>query len=256
VLIDVKVTNVGGSASAPDHALIQAAPLGAFVPWETLTALTVPALEPGESAVLRTSAERVIPQPLGDLGRIPPVRLLTAMGLADDEPGKRRGQSRKRSAGLPTLPVSPIDLLGGPGTYWAGNLNVFIGQQAVERHQAKSLRILPRVTNVVMFCVGDRQADSYRFRLAGLRPDWEAALLDPISPRSLARGLREAKAIDLDTWVPMYRLSMVFLALRPPDDCSEADIEVHVTQHSTQKTAVVEFSFDPRAAGPGCYVVS
>ena len=35
----------------------------------------------------------------------------------------------------------------------------------------------------------------------------------------------------------------------------EAAVEVHVCQRSTQQTAVVEFTFDSRAAGPGCYVV-
>jgi hypothetical protein len=256
VRIFVKVANVGGRTSAPDRAVIQAAPLGAFVPWQPLAALPVPALEPGESTVLQTSAERVIPRPLGDLGRISPTALLTALGLADDEPGGRQSRARDASPRPRSLPTSPFDLLSGPGTYWAGNLNVFIGRQAVERHQAKALRILPRTTNVAMFCVGDRSTDSYRFTLAGLRTGWAATLLDPISPHALVRGLREARVIEPGTWVPLQRLSMVFLALRPPADCSEAEIEVHVTQFSTQKTAVVEFSFDPRASGPGCYVVS
>jgi hypothetical protein len=31
--------------------------------------------------------------------------------------------------------------------------------------------------------------------------------------------------------------------------------EVHVEQRSTGKEAIVEFSLDARAAGPGCFVV-
>ena len=45
------------------------------------------------------------------------------------------------------------------------------------------------------------------------------------------------------------------MALRPPAGCREAAVEVHVCQQSTQQTAVVEFTFDARAAGPGCYVI-
>ncbi len=71
----------------------------------------------------------------------------------------------------------------------------------------------------------------------------------------LSGGLSHGTLIDLGTWVPMHCNSLVFMALRPPANCREANVEVHVTQRSTQETAVVEFSFDARAAGPGCYVV-
>jgi hypothetical protein len=263
--------------SKADHALIQAAPLGAFVRWRTLLVLPIPELEPGESVTLRTAARRAIPQPLGTPGRVPPEQFLTALGLGDDEPERpghargtignaamslldafRRRRSRvpADSSGLPNLPVSPLDLLTGPSTYWAGNLNVFVGGRPVERHQAKALRILPGYTNIVMFCVGNHQVDSYRFALAGLSPGWEAILLNPLSPLSLARSVNGGSSIQLGSWVPIHRASIIFLALRPPVPCPEAAVEVHVTQRSTQKTALVEFSFDTRAAGPGCYVVS
>jgi hypothetical protein len=132
---------------------------------------------------------------------------------------------------------------------------VFIGGKAVERHQAKALRILPEHTNLVMFCVGDGHPDSYRFDLAGLSSGWEPTLFDPTSALSLARGLSEGKLISLGAWIPIQRASVIFLALRPPANCREANVDVHVTQRSTQKSAVVEFSFDATAAGPGCYVV-
>ena len=105
-----------------------------------------------------------------------------------------------------------------------------------------------------MFMVGGQ--DSYRFDLLGLDSKWETALFDLMSAPSLSRGLSHGSVIDLGTWVPMHGTSIVFMALRPPANCREANVEVHVTQRSTQQTAVVEFSFDPRAAGPGCYVVA
>jgi hypothetical protein len=274
--IAVTVANVGAWPVPASHALIQSAPLGAFVPWQMLTTLPVPALEPGESVVLQTEAPRAIPRPLGPPDRLPPDQLLTALGFDGQEPPAAETSSRGRvrralglsqtfrgrhpqvdddATGPSKLPPSPMDLLTGPSTYWAGNLNVFIGAKAVERHQARALRILPEHTNLVMFCVGDGRLDSYRFDLAGLGSGWEAMLFDPMSARSLSRGLREGKPIRLGAWIPMKRASLIFLALRPPAKCREANVDVHIAQLSTQKSAVVEFSFDATAAGPGCYVV-
>ena len=51
------------------------------------------------------------------------------------------------------------------------------------------------------------------------------------------------------------RIRCCFWPFDRPPVVVRADVEVHVTQRSTRKTAVVEFSFDPRAVGPGCYVV-
>ncbi len=272
--IAITVTNAGSSPSRGDFALIQSATLGAFVAWQPLTIVDIPVLQPGESVVLRSSAVRATPKPLGTPDRLPPARLLTALGSDDDEPRspEARGRARvSRALGLfrkfrplrdkvlkdgnrpPQLPPSPFDLLNGQSTYWAGNLNVFIGGRSVERHRATALRILPEHTNVVMFVVGGD--DSYRFDLLGLDSNWEAALFNPMSAPSLSRGLSYGTLIDLGTWVPMHSNSLVFMALRPPANCREANVEVHVTQRSTQETAVVEFSFDARAAGPGCYVV-
>jgi hypothetical protein len=47
----------------------------------------------------------------------------------------------------------------------------------------------------------------------------------------------------------------MMLALRPPEDCEAGGVEVHVEQRSTGQVAIVEFSFDPTALGPGCFVV-
>ncbi len=154
------------------------------------------------------------------------------------------------------LPASPFDLLTGPDTYWAGNLNVFIGETDVERHMAKALRIVPGRTNAAMFIVGDGNGPEwYRFDLVGLGRDWEGGIFDPIHAVTLARGAREGMPIEPGTWTMLRRRSMLLLALKPPPVCDLGNVEVHVTQRSTQKTAVVEFSFDPRTAGPGCYLV-
>jgi hypothetical protein len=64
-----------------------------------------------------------------------------------------------------------------------------------------------------------------------------------------------AEPVAEDEWVPVRGQRVFTLALRPPADCEARSVEVHVTQRSTGQTAVVEFSLDPTAAGPGCYTV-
>ncbi len=250
VEIAVTVTNTGARQSRSSAVLIQSAVLGAFVDLRPLASLRISALEPGESATLRTMARRETPEPLGPPDRLPPARLLTALGFQDENARKSVGST----SGRPSLPPSPLDLLTGPSTYWAGNINVFVAGKAVERHMARALRIVPDRTNVAVFCVGGRP-DSYRFELLGLGPDWDVAIMNPMQAVSVSRGLKDGSSIETGKWISLRGTSLVFLALRPPANCREADVAVQVTQYSTRKTAVVEFSFDARAAGPGCYVV-
>jgi hypothetical protein len=251
VAIAITVTNVGSDRSHPTGAVIQAAPLGAFVTWRPLAVLRVPSLKPGESGVMRTQVERVIPKPLGPPDRLPPARLLTALDFDAEESGAAAASALAGQP--PQLPLSPFDLLTGPSTYWAGNLNVFVGGQAVERHMAKALRIFPGRTNAAMFVVGGR--DSYRFDLFGLGSDWRAQIFNPMRALSMSRGVSDGATIPFGTWTSLRGQAMLLLVLQPPANGRAANVEVRVTQASTRKTAVVEFSFDPQASGPGCYVV-
>jgi hypothetical protein len=253
VEIEATVTNDGDSPSAPSVAVVSAAVLGAFVPWQPLTALAVPALEPGESAVLRGAVPAPTAAPLGTPDRVTPQQLLTALGLSDD-PGTGRQDRRlrrARAAALAGLPADPLRLLSQGGLHWAGNLNVFIRQQPVERHLAQALRIYPGRLNAAMFCVGSGR-DSYRFHLQGNGADWNPTLYDLTAARTLEPG---TEAVGLDVWVNVTTTRMLMLTLRPPAGCGSGTVEVHVTQRSTDQTAVVEFSLDPTAAGPGCFVV-
>src|SRR5262249_20111927 len=134
VAIAITVRNLGEGRSPLTRATIQAAPLGAFVPWQPLARVRVPSLEPGETHVIRLAAARPAPPPLGPPDRVPPRMLLTALGFGD----RRRS---RRSTG--TLPADPLELLGRRNTYWAGNLNVFVGDRPVERHLAQALRVYP-----------------------------------------------------------------------------------------------------------------
>jgi hypothetical protein len=246
VRIAITVRNEGPDRSLPSFSVLHAAPLGAFVPCRPLAALMVPALGPGESAVLRTEAPRPAPKPLGPPDRVPPRRLLTALGAEDEQ---RRDQIQQ-----PQLPNDPLQLLARGSVYWAGNLNVFVGREAVERHVAQALRVYPGRTNLAMFVVG-AGPDAYRFRLEGDAVSWEAKLLDMSESLSLA-DLGGAKPVDSDDWLRVHQQRLMFLSLCPPEACSQGKVEVHVEQRSTGKVAVVEFDLDPRAAGAGCYVVA
>jgi hypothetical protein len=247
VAIRVRVTNRGRRRASETLAILQAAPLGAFVPWRPLAVLPVPALVPGEEFVLQTDARRVLPAVLGDPRRVPPQRVLTALA-SDDDPNARRGPVLAQA-----LPADLTDLLGRGNAHWAGNLNVFVGGRAVERHLAQALRVYPGRMNLAMFVVGSRR-DAYAFRLEGEGAEWEAALYCMNRGPSVL-DLRAAAAVPQREWVQMDGVSMMLLALVPPARCPRGAVEVHVEQQSTGQEAVVEFSLDPEAAGPGCYTV-
>jgi hypothetical protein len=124
VLIEVTVTNAGDGPSRPRLAAVQAAPLGAFVPWRPLGMLAVPALEPGETTVVRGTARRGRRASLGTPDRVAPAQLLQALA------GSRglRPPRKATAVGLAELPADPFELLGQDNLHWAGNVNVFVNR--------------------------------------------------------------------------------------------------------------------------------
>jgi hypothetical protein len=258
VAIAIQVTNGGDQRSSPTLAQIMAAPLGAFVPWQPLAVLPVPALEPGQSFVVRTEAPRVAPAVLGPPDCVPPQRLLTAFGAEDSSPDQARTGTRRRTQtrqqGSQGLPVDLFEILGRKNQHWAGNLNIFVSGKAVERHLAQALRIYPGLVNVAMFIVG-QGADAYAFSLSGDGAEWDAKLFDSGELRSLAIQPHACSCVRLREWIKVRQQTLMLLTLEPPRHCARGTMAVEVTQRSTGKTATVEFSLDPEAAGPGCYVV-
>lgn len=249
VSISVTVRNVGEGPSQPTRMRIDAAPLGAFVPGRRIGVLPVPGLAPGSAVELRTRAWRGLVQPLGSPRRIKPHDLLTA--IADPDPPRRRRPPRLRHTSR-RLPPDPLDFLGRGGVYWAGNINVFIGDQAVERHRAEALRIYPGRKNMALFFVGSRP-DGYMFQFSGVGATWSPALslIHVWHADSFSSGIW----IEPGRWVTLPSTALATLDIFPPRGCQQGELYVHVIQGSTGKEAVVEFSLDPRAQGPGCYVV-
>jgi hypothetical protein len=266
VAVAVTVRNEGEARSEPTAVLMSAAPLGAFVAWQRIAVVPVPSLLPGQRTILRTTALRRRPKRLGRPDRVPPRRLLIALG-SEDEPARR---SDPRGADLlrllfrgplapdrtaPILPADLMELLGQGSVHWAGNLNIFLGGQAVERHMAQALRVYPGLVNMAMFVVGARGHDEYSFHLAGNGASWQSALFDMTDRTSFALDVRKDEPLEQQRWIPVDSMRVLALVIRPPEDCPAGSVEVHVNQRSSGTSAVVEFSLDPRAAGPGCYTL-
>ena len=265
VAIEIKVTNASDSASAPDTLELRAAPFGAFVPWRSLARIPLPVLAPRQVQFLRWRAVVPQAQPLGSPDRIGPRDLLIALGLGDEPPEKpstpEPDQARQRDAQAPpqppgTMPAGLMDLLLQETPHWAGNINVLVGNTDVERHRARALRVYPGRLNMAWFVVGaSGTPDAYAFQLQGLAALWDAKLFDMTSRKTLTISANENGAIVPDEWIQTHESRTILLALRVPAKCEAASVAVHVTQQSTQRKAVVEFSLDPNAAGRGCYSV-
>jgi len=271
VRVQVTVHNAGVHRSPPTPMRLESAPLGAFVHWQPLTRLLVPALEAGESRELTTEVTRSHPTPLGDFNRVPPKRLLTAVNSPDRSTPPsgtgfvgmlnlfRRETTARPSGRDPTEKASLApdlwDLLGRGQPHWAGNLNVFVGARPVERHLAGALRVYPGRTNLAMFLAGGLgRRDAYAFELVGLSPDWKAGLYDVRNNRSLLVNPADVP-IEETQWVESPGGLIIMLATHPPADCQTGNLEVHVTRRSPRKTVIVEFNLDPNAQGTGCYFV-
>lgn len=241
--VAVTVRNVGRAPTPPTPALLRSAPLGAFVPWTPLDTLVIPPLLPGRSTVLR--GEYALPKPvaLGGADRIPPSRALVALGLGEPDRPRR-----------PTPAAPAADVLGlfGLGAHhWAGNINLFFPKVDVERHTAMALRIYPGRINMAMFLVGTGPAERYKFEFTGTGTAWNPRLFDTFPHLATAEGAGHDALTD-GRW---HRLSssMLMLAVTPPESAREGAVNVHVRQQSSGREAVVEFTLDAAAAGPGCY---
>jgi hypothetical protein len=249
VHIQITLRNRRNEWSAPTQAVVSAAPLGAFVRWQPLTTLRVPPLAPRGSTMLHTEAI-----PLSS--RTPPVGPGGWSSATDAEEPQRRDPEmaalRARflvGMGLGTadaalwLPAAPDGWSIPERIHWAGNLNVFVGDVEVERHMALQLRVLPGRTNGANFLVGDGP-DEYAFDLAG-DVEWPAELM--LWPAV------QGRRVQLGTWIAVRRRTLLQLLITPPEQCEAGHLDVHVRQRSTGREAVVEFGFDPRAVGQGCY---
>jgi hypothetical protein len=256
VTIEFSVRNTGAGRSSPTEALIQAAPLGAFVAWRDLGRIAVPALEPGQEVVLQARAgcnpppATTSPPTSARPQRLERARLRTARDILD-----RRGTGAiSDPVSLGTLPADPMRALMHGSVHWAGNLNIFVGRQPTERHMARKLGVQPGRANMALFIVGTG-SDAYRFRLEGEGAAWDARLHSGFIPSPAQRDKENNPPVRLGEWFQVSAPTPMMLAFKPPEECREGSLDVHVEQQSTGREAIVEFGFDPNAEGPGCYAV-
>jgi hypothetical protein len=247
LLAQVTVRNDGPHPTEPTPAVLQTAPLGAFVPWQPLALVTIPSLAPGESTVLGGEYEFETPRALGTPDKLPPDRVLTALGLGEPDPAVPRG---------PTVARDLLALLGQGSVHWAGNLNLFFPGKDVERHTAAALRVKAGCRNLADFIVGCGRPDEYQFRLTGDAVAWNARLYDTMFGRPIADGVNSAELQEGVWHTPggghLPGCGIILLAVEPPTDATTGAVNVHVRQRSTDREAVVEFAMDSRATGPGC----
>lgn len=268
IRVGITLHNPSDQPTEATQICIATAPLGAFVPWRPLASLQIPVLAPGESREVATVAEYIRPQSLGQPSQVTPDALKTAVATA--EHGGQSRQSllefiRARLLSDRSLPPvrgvesvflarDPLHALEYGSVYWAGNLNVFIGRQSVERHRAAALRVYRECENRAVFFVGEGY-DAYSFRIAGDVEDWEPELINLSSCPHLAVAREDADLIHEGEWCVTHDQLVVGLTMWPPATCRDGALVVDVTQHSTGKTVQVEFDLSPRAQGAGCYTV-
>ncbi len=244
--VQIKVRNSSDHTSPPRSMVVCSAPLGAFLPWRYLTTLTIPSLRPGAKVLVETTATRPRSLPLGRIDRIPPSSLVAA--LLEDDHAEDNTRSKR---------VAPsIFAFCSPSTWnWVGNLYVFLNHHGVERHLASGLRVQPGKLNMALFMVGDYRSDMYAFRILGDGAAWAARLIAATSRTRNLLSLNDGSELEQSHWIPSSETQLVRLLFQPPANCRRGKIDVEVSQLSTRRKALVEFSLDPAAQGPGCFVV-
>jgi hypothetical protein len=110
--------------------------------------------------------------------------------------------------------------------------------------------------NWTVFMVGwGSNSEAYSFRIHGDGKTWESRLFGvPLSARSM-NETSGGTVIREGRWVEASAVRFVRLQFRPPESSRRGTIEVEVTQRSSGIKAVVEFSLDSEAAGPGYAVM-
>lgn len=261
VRIDVTVHNRGDAPSRPMPMRIECAPFGAFVQWSPLTTLTVPPIAPGTSTVVATEVER---EPAGSYFDPPAAPLVaTSAGDADrrrDAVPPRRSRLASQAMGqvllqrlsppgvIGKLPPDLHELLGRRSVHWMGNLNVHVDGKAVERHVARNLRVHAGLLNFAMFVVGNGR-DSYSFEVRG-DADWDVWLLKlPHAEPVADSGVGARRWIDIESPIAVHAY------MHPGEAARVTSLDIAVLQRSSGREALVEFTLDPSAAGPGCYTL-
>lgn len=256
VRVDLRVSNEGSLWSPPTEVAVQSAPLGAFLAWQPLLTLAVPALAPHSSALVSGTALVAQPAPIAKPEEVWFMSPALLQEFAESEARRAREELEREANRLlrrqaPILAGDLLATLGRGGYHWAGNIDILMRGKEAERHMAQALRVYAGRTNAAMFFVGDRP-DGYKFELSGDVEDWQCELAEATRARTMKPA--EAPIVAPGEFREFTR-GTFYLLMRPPRDVERGSVSIHVTRQSDGKEAVVEFSLDCRAAGAGCYAV-
>ena len=353
--IEVTVHNRGVAASRAEPMLLEAAPLGAFVPWRPLQRLQVPAIAAGESRVVSTevelaaenspagngaggneadaaqreafSAETPGPAPsdrsspawvlqflrrrgfeglnawdIAALFSRQPIRqdagfrsirsnLFRALEGATDassseelesfrqvvRPGETSADDAQRivqsvadfartsrqilSAQILSA-LDPSRIAGRGNKHWAGNINVYLGGRAVERHQARGLKIYPGIENWALFNLGSRKGEEYLLNFTGTGAEWDARVFhlpnaqEEYSAAREMQGGREQLGEGIgsgELFVTPMGSAWMAAMVNPPEDAAEEKLNIDIQELSSGRSTTVEFQMMANASGGGFY---
>jgi hypothetical protein len=152
------------------------------------------------------------------------------------------------------LAVDLLECLGRRNPHWAGNVNVFIGEHSVERHLAQALRVYPGCRNLALFFVGNG-SDAYSFKLQGSPLAQYASLVQVANGSLVAHGVSSGDRILAHQWLETASRMLIMVVIDLPREHKNGALDIHVLQRSSGRSAIVEFSLDADAAGPGCYAI-
>ena len=63
----------------------------------------------------------------------------------------------------------------------------------------------------------------------------------------------EGRRLGFGDWIRLAGPTYLQLSIEPPQDVEQGELELHVRRRDTDEVAVVEYSLDARAPGPGCF---
>ena len=160
VEIAVLVSNDGPESTQPGDLVIEAAALGAFVPFRPVARIALGSLEPGERRRVTTLVPRRV---LQGAGLMPMARIM--------------GDFLKRLYGPAGADARLLDELAH--AEWIGNLNVYFDrrpERAVERHCAFGLKVEAGRSLAAMLVLPEPVA-GYEVGTSCTSPDWKAEVL-------------------------------------------------------------------------------
>ena len=251
LLVGLAFENPGDEPTRPTRAQVQVAAFGAFLPWQPVAPVAVPAILPGERRVVRTQMN-VRTRAFRQLRAADGAQRAAALGAAESVRGAQW-------AFLDTHFQKLYEWIGDaqlPGTdaHWVGNINVFVDQgKPSERHIKTRIGLQPGVANTTMFCVGDGQLATYAFSIERCEPNWRVEMYGFADPRTGTGECTAPGVFEGEEGVLCAGRAYVGLRITPPREADTGSIAIHVKRRETEEETDVEFDLETAHGPAKCY---